>query len=136
MAEVWRFNIPLAPVTKKNSSQIAYNKATGRPFVMPSKIYRQYERDCMPWLTLRGGMKFFPTINRAVNVKCIFYMKTHRRADLTNLLEAVDDILVKYGVLEDDNYNIVAGHDGSRVRYDKDRPRTEITITTLEEENL
>lgn len=136
MAETMRFNIPLPPVTKKNSSQIAMNRKTGRPFVMPSKAYRQYERDCGPWLTMRGGGRFFPTINRAVNVRCIFYMKTRRKADLTNLLEAVDDILVKYGVLEDDNYTIIAGHDGSRVRYDKERPRTEITITTMQEADL
>ena len=45
-----------------------------------------------------------------------------------NLLQAVDDILVEAGILEDDNYCIVAGHDGSRVYYDKQNPRTEIGI--------
>ena len=39
------FTIPLKPVTKKNSSQIITNKATGRPMVIPSKAYRQYEQD-------------------------------------------------------------------------------------------
>jgi Holliday junction resolvase RusA-like endonuclease len=58
-------------------------------------------------------------------------MPTKRRVDLTNLLEAIDDILVKYGVLEDDNYNIIDNHDGSRVYYDKENPRTEITINLL-----
>ena len=57
-------------------------------------------------------------------------MKTKRRVDLTNLLEAVDDMLVKAGVLADDNRDIVAGHDGSRVYYDKDNPRIEIDITS------
>lgn len=128
-----KFEIGLPPVTKKNSSQIAINRTTGRPFVMPSRAYKQYERACRPWLTLRGG-GHVPTITKPVNVKCLFYMPTRRKADLTNLLEAVDDILVKYGILQDDNYTIVAGHDGSRVYYDKDRPRTEITITSMQEE--
>ena len=47
---------------------------------------------------------------------------------LVNLLQAVDDILVDAGILADDNYCIVAGHDGSRVYYDKQNPRTEIGI--------
>ena len=54
--------------------------------------------------------------------------------DLTNLLEAADDVLVKYGVLADDNSNIIVSHDGSRVMYDPKFPRTEIIIKTLEEE--
>ena len=57
---------------------------------------------------------------------------TKRRVDLTNLLEAIDDVLVKYGVLKDDNSEIITSHDGSRVLYDKDRPRTEVVIKFLE----
>ena len=48
---------------------------------------------------------------------------------MTNLLEALDDILVLYGIIEDDNYNIIRKHDGSTVLIDGVRPRTEITIT-------
>ena len=60
-------------------------------------------------------------------------MKTKRKCDLTNLLEAIDDILVKYHVIADDNYNIVAAHDGSRVKYDKENPRTEVFIERMDE---
>lgn len=73
------------------------------------------------------------TIDYPVNVKCIFYVPTRRRVDLTNLEESIDDILVKFGILKDDSYTILAGHDGSRVRIDKENPRTEITITPMEE---
>ena len=41
-------------------------------------------------------------------------------------------MLVKYGVLKDDNSEIITSHDGSRVLYDKDNPRTEVTIRFLE----
>ena len=61
-------------------------------------------------------------------------MPTHRRVDQVNLLEATLDILVEYGVLADDNSNIVVSHDGSRVLYDKNNPRTEITITDAAKE--
>jgi hypothetical protein len=44
--------------------------------------------------------------------------------------------LVKYGVLEDDNYSIVASMDGSRAYYDKENPRTVIEIERLKENEI
>lgn len=111
--------IPIAPITKKNHQQII--KAGGRMMVIPSKQYRQYEADCMPFLKRVG-------IDYAVNVKALYYMPTKRRVDLVNLHEALCDVLVKYGVIEDDNSKIIASMDGSRVLYDKQNPRTEIYI--------
>lgn len=116
------FTIPLAPVTKKNSQRIVINRATGRPFVMPSEQYKRYERE---------AAAFIPRdicIDTPVNVKCLFYMPTRRKCDLTNLLEAVDDVLVKTGLLADDDYTVIESHDGSRVYYDKENPRTEVYI--------
>ena len=111
--------IPIAPITKKNHQQII--KAGGRMMVIPSKQYRKYEADCMPFLKRVG-------IDYAVNVKALYYMPTKRRVDLVNLHEALCDVLVKYGVIEDDNSKIIASMDGSRVLYDKQNPRTEIYI--------
>lgn len=71
-------------------------------------------------------------ISEPVTVKCLFYMPTHRRVDLTNLPEAIDDVLVHTRVLEDDNSNIIVSHDGSRVLYDKENPRTEVYISRYE----
>ena len=71
-------------------------------------------------------------INQPVNVAAKFYMPTKRRVDLTNLNEALHDILVKYGVLVDDNTKIIVSTDGSRVFCDKTSPRTEIIITAAE----
>jgi Holliday junction resolvase RusA-like endonuclease len=61
-------------------------------------------------------------------------MSTRRKVDLSNLLNSTLDILVHYGVLIDDNRNIVYSVDGSRVFYDKENPRTEIEITRIEED--
>ena len=108
---------------KKNSQQIIINKATGRPMIIQSKRYREYEKEC-GWFIQGKGEK----INEPVTVKCLFYMPTKRRVDLTNLLNAILDILVKYEVIADDNSNIVYSVDGSRVLYDKENPRTEVTI--------
>lgn len=75
--------------------------------------------------------KLDKAIDYPVNVKCLFFMDKHRIVDLVNLQEAICDILVAYGVLEDDNSRIVEGMDGSRVLYDKSNPRTELYIERL-----
>lgn len=118
--------IPLNPVTKKNHSRIVTAK-NGKMILLPSEQYQRYERDSRLWLSRYRNRNGFP-IMRPVEVKCLFYMKTRHRVDLTNLLGAIDDILVHYGVLDDDNYKIIASHDGSRVLYDNANPRTEIFI--------
>lgn len=121
------FTIPIKPVTKKNSSQIIYVK--GIPKIIPSKLYNQYEEDCQ-W--------FIPklNINQPITLKAIFYMPTRRKVDLPNLQEALHDVLVNYGCLVDDNCNIIVSTDGSRVKYDKNNPRTEIFIYENDEEIL
>lgn len=123
------FTIPLAPVTKKNSQRIMHSSKTGKSFIMPSKKYIDYEAEAV-WHCKKAGVH--EPIDYPVEVKALFYMPTRRRVDLTNLLEALDDVLVEAGVLEDDHSGILVSHDGSRVLYDKQRPRTEIVIRTME----
>lgn len=131
MAILYQALIPLNPRTKKNSQQIMINRKTGRPFVMQSSKYKEYEKNCGYFLK-----KLPNPINELVNVKCVFYRETRIRCDLSNLLEAAMDILVEYGILADDNFNIITGFDGSRVYIDKDNPRTEITIETVENQEV
>lgn len=122
------FTIQLIPISKKNHQQILKNKKTDKYFVAPSKQYRDYERDAM-WFVPKGKQIDYP-----VNIKCLFYMPTKRPCDLTNMLESVDDVMVKAGLLKDDNYKIVVSHDGSRVLHDKFNPRTEVYIERVEDE--
>lgn len=120
-----KFTINLAPITKKNSQQIIY--AHGRPMIIPSKQFKAYEKNCSFFIPAECRKK----IDYAVNVKATYYMPTRRRVDLTNLHESLHDILVKYGVLADDNSKIIVSTDGSRVMYDKEAPRTEVEITEV-----
>ena len=125
------FVIKLNPITKKNSQQILLNKATGRPFISQSAKYRVYEKACAVFMP-----RLKEPISDAVNVKTVFYRDSRRRVDLSNLQAAVNDILVKYGVLADDNRNVIYAQDGSRVFYDKENPRTEITIEQITTEDV
>lgn len=135
--------IPLNPRTKKNNQEIMFNsklkngffkktaygfKYVGVPFISQNNRYKQYERDAGWFLK-----KLPEPISEPVNVKCVFYRDTKRLCDLPNLLNAILDILRLYGIIEDDNRNIVYSVDGSKVLYDKENPRTEITITKAED---
>ena len=123
-----RIELPLTPVSKKNSQRIIWVK--NRPMIIPSAKYKQYEKDCGYYLK-----NVEPFLNEC-NVKCLFYMPTRRRVDLVNLQEAILDILVHYGILIDDNSTIVKSMDGSRVIYDKGNGHTIIEITEFEESEV
>lgn len=122
----YEITIPGRPVTKKNSMRIL-RKKDGTPFPAPSKQFEEYQEKAGYFIRCKHVRLSAP-----VNVKGIYYMPTRHRVDLANLLNATCDILVHYGVLADDNSRIVCSHDGSRVLYDKDNPRAEITIQEAE----
>ena len=138
-ALIYSAMIPLNPKTKKNHQQILFDankkggfykkrgnwfKYVGIPFIGQSAAYKRYEHDC-GWFLKRPSSG---TIDESVEIKCLFYRKTRIRCDLSNLIAAIDDIMVKYKVIIDDNFSIIKSHDGSRVFIDPDNPRTEIYI--------
>lgn len=123
ITEPVRIIIPGDPRTKKNSQRII--RTGGRRILIPSEAFTAYQTACGYYLRPLG-------IDAPVNIACRFYMATRRRVDLVNLLEAVDDILVHYGVIADDHCGIVVSHDGSSVHWDKQHPRVEIVISPVE----
>ena len=128
---MFKFTLPVKPVTKKNSGQIITNPRTGRPFLVPSPQYRQFEKDSLPYfyrVKAEVGV-----VNYPVNIQCTFYMQKRIKVDLSNLLNAVDDAMVKSGLILDDNRDIIAGHDGSRVFHDNINPRIELEIKELKD---
>lgn len=125
--EILGYVIKLAPVTKKNSQRIAVNRISGRPFIMQSDQYKRFEEAAGWFLKPRPAKP----IDEPVNVQYLFYMPSRRRVDLSNLVSALDDVLVKHRILADDNRDVIAAHDGSRVFYDHDAPRVEILIEPM-----
>lgn len=126
---IYKYTIPLPPVTKKNSQRILVNRKTGMPFIAPSSAYKRYEAQAIYFLTPKPKAP----LTGCYRVAAEFYMPTRRRVDLTNLLEAAHDTLVAAKIIADDNNTIIASVDGSRVFYDKENPRTEIIIQELNE---
>ena len=124
-----KFTIYGNPITKKNTPRIVTKKLpNGKsiPFILPSEAYVKYEKEAKQYVPT------IDTINYPIILKCNYFMETKRKCDLVNLLQATSDVLVKYKVLEDDNYTIITSYDGSSVNYDKDNPRVEIEIIKKE----
>lgn len=126
------FVIYAEPRSKKNSQQIAINKTTGRPFVTQSSAYKAFCRECIKQIRRQGLVPKKP-IDYPINIQYLFYKSTRRLCDGLNLSAAMDDILTEARVIDDDHRDIVAGHDLTRVYYDKENPRVEVTITPMEE---
>lgn len=122
---IYQVVIPIEPKTKKNNQQILKNKNTGKRFIAQGPAYQQYEKQALWFLRSLG-------IDYPIHIKYLFYRKDKHRVDLTNLMEAINDILVKKGTIKDDSFNILVSLDGSRVLIDHDNPRTEIYIYKIE----
>lgn len=121
--------IPVNPRSKKNSQEIVFNKRTGHRMVIQNKRYTEYEKECKKYIP-----KLEKPIDYPINLQCKFYVCDARKRDLANYIEAIQDILVKYNVLEDDNYNIVSSLNGCDMEISRDNPRVEIYITKLKEQ--
>ena len=113
------------PRSKKNSMQIV--RHGNYSSLIPSKPYREYAKLCHAQI----DDKLRKRIDIPCCVKGVYFMETHRKVDLGNLINATLDILVAEKVLLDDNCEIVVHHDGSRVYYDKECPRAEIDIIPI-----
>ena len=127
----YRFIIYAEPRSKKNSQQLAYNPKTKRPFITQSSAYKAFSKEVIKQIRMNGFAPKEP-ITYPINIKYLFYKSSRRLCDGLNLSAAMDDILTQARVIDDDHRDIVAGHDFTRVYYDKDNPRVEVTITPIE----
>lgn len=140
-------NIPVEARPKKNNPRILWKKADKpfqikfgkwvaceigyRPMIIPSEGNEEFETAIMPYF--KEVLKTTGIINYPINVQAIYYRSSKHKIDLSNLHEALHDAMVKAGLILDDNRDIIAAHDGSRVFYDKFNPRIEITITEMKD---
>lgn len=121
------------PASKKNSKQIIYNPKTKKPMIVSSKKYnrwhkevkKQMKEDDVPKLQLSGIM----------NARILSYRMNKRGGvgDVNNFTQGSLDILTEWGVIVDDNRDIIYSVDGSRIFFDKENPRTEIELSLTEE---
>ena len=124
-----QFWIPGNVPSSKNSR--SFNIAMRRSFV--SKTAAKYMRDTKPyWLEYAEEFVNSLPERRPVSVGFHFVRKTRHRYDFINPLQTVQDLMVKYGWLEDDNMDILVPHplkiDGTFTTLDPKNPGVYIQI--------
>lgn len=129
--------IPLDTRTKKNHQTIAGSGPKcplcgkrKKQFVRQGHANTEYTAQAAQYLNPKPPKPLSGPVWLQYNV----YMKTRRRVDDLNLYASLDDLLVKEGILQDDNISVIRCRNGSFVTYDKAAPRAEIRIYEAEEE--
>lgn len=128
--KIMEFTILGHPYVKKSNQRAVINRRTGKIVRVNTPRYKEWHYTATQ--QMMGIRKPAEPIDYPINLQCKFFMQTNGRVDLSALYEGIQDVLVEVGVLADDNWKIVASHDGSGVEWDKFSPRMEITITKKE----
>ena len=108
----------------KKSSQVMIPKLRR---LVPNARYQKWEKDNLKCFKIVSNNEpIFPTPSM-VHCLMTFYRDSHRRFDYVNLIQSVQDFLVKARIIGDDCADlfvpIVAGYE-----YDKDNPRCELSF--------
>lgn len=88
---------------KKNSKRMVMGIGR-KPVLLSSVGFMAWHKSAMEQL----AMGAYPRnkISEPISVKIQFMIKDNRRRDLTNMAESVMDLLVDYGVIDDDRWQI------------------------------
>lgn len=113
-------------VSQKNSKQIAYNKRTGKAFIMSSKRVQDWKKSSEKYLYN------IPRIDGPVEITMTFFNQDRRKRDIDNLQTSVLDLLKNNLIIEDDNCFIVQKISSIFGGIDKTNPRVEVLIKSLD----
>lgn len=97
-------------IPSKKNSRITVRR-TGRSF--PSKKYSEWHKDAMSQLEIQGqdgGMQeyhAFEICGKPVMIRAHLFFGTHGRADASNKIESVMDLLVDANIITDDSWQYV-----------------------------
>ena len=116
----------LGDVPSKKNSRITV-RSTGRSF--PSKNYQQWEREHLKSV---ATIPQLASRKKQASIEVCIFPSTRRAADLTNKVESINDLLVKAGVFEDDNWFVLPGVFLRFKGVDKENPRVEIEIKMIQ----
>jgi Holliday junction resolvase RusA-like endonuclease len=75
-----------------------------RPVLLSSLGFLAWHKDAM--IQLAQGVYPRNKISNPISVRIQFMIKDNRRRDLSNMTESVMDLLVDYGIIEDDRWQI------------------------------
>ena len=126
---------------KKDGVRIV--RAGGRPILLPSARHERWYRQNAAALGVRIIRGRVRTEDRLTSYSGVslplpgrtrisirFYRDSRRRWDYSNALDAVQDLLVDFGILSDDNAEVLCLGDITH-EHDKLNPRAEVTLEVV-----
>lgn len=111
---------------KKNNKIVAYNKATGKPFILTAKDTDDYMKEAVR--QMKEQFEGYKITNYPILVQMVFFYPSKHRKDIDNSTTTILDCMKTAGVIEDDDVahvNELYAYFGG---YDKDDPRVEILL--------
>ena len=140
------FVLPVTPRTKKNSRRHIKrrSKSTGKTITvpLPSEYYETMEAGIISFARSLAGYVFYQPrpyllaglrLAQPLNCAAIFY-RDALRGDAVGYYQGLADALESAGVLSDDKW--IVQWDGSRLAKDAKRPRIEVTLRALTQDEL
>lgn len=111
---------------KKNNKMVAYNKKSGKPFILTKKDTDDYMIDAVR--QLREQFEGHKVTGYPILVQMVFYYPTKHRKDIDNSATTILDCMKEAGVIEDDDVTHVNELSLFFGGYDKENPRVEIYL--------
>ena len=111
---------------QKNSKTVAYNRATGKPFIMSNDNVRVWK------VATAYDIPAGSVIHGSVEVEITLWNKDARKRDIDNMATSILDLLKNNGVIDDDNCFIVKKLIVIFGGVDREQPRAEINIKSID----
>jgi Holliday junction resolvase RusA-like endonuclease len=115
-----KITIPGRIPSKKNSKVVVCRGK--RPMVLPSKAYQE-------WHTVSSMKLPKPDGQEYNNAHITLFAPDKRKADLTNKVESIMDLLVDNKIIEDDNWFVIENIHIVFGGVDKENPRAVIELS-------
>ena len=111
---------------KKNSKRMVW--AHGRKLLIPSQRHNDWHADAEKQLTILRPQ----CVGSTSLIRASFYVSDNRRRDLSNMWESVGDLLVDFGILEDDCWQKTGPIELVPMGIDKENPRVLVELFTVD----
>lgn len=90
-----KFFLPMLPPSVNSSYYTDFSTGTRHK----SAAYKQFIKDCAFFIPKTSGCPLLTDLSVEFN----FYVPDHRRRDASNMIKAMEDTLVKLGIIKDDS---------------------------------
>ena len=127
------YTVKIQTKSKKSMGRSGVSKS-GKPFHYSDPTYTKWEKEVSAELEAQMVEHGYPCVDYECWARILIYRRFNRIADLSNLIQSVEDALQRAGCIENDR--LIRSLDGSRVYHgvEAGTERFEVTLCPFMEE--